>query len=110
LPPEIIDNVKKIKRSTKKPVCVGFGVSSPAQARSIVKIADGVIVGSAVIRVIEKNIGKPDMPKALAERGRAVLERARAMFPDPRCLIGVNPRELEDVRYEIGEILDRLAK
>ena len=56
LPPEITDKVKKIKRLTKKPVCVGFGISTPKQAGAIAKIADGVIVGSAIIKMIEKNI------------------------------------------------------
>ncbi|MFA6635914.1 MAG: tryptophan synthase subunit alpha [Candidatus Omnitrophota bacterium] len=45
------------KRS-KKPVCVGFGISGPGQASEIAKIADGVIVGSAIVRIIEENSGK----------------------------------------------------
>jgi tryptophan synthase alpha chain len=61
LSPEIISNVRRIKKITDKAVCVGFGVSTPAQARSIGKIADGVIVGSAVIKVIEKNAGRRDL-------------------------------------------------
>jgi tryptophan synthase alpha chain len=55
LPREILTNVKKIKTVTKTPVAVGFGISSPQQARQIAKVADGVIVGSAIIKVIEKN-------------------------------------------------------
>jgi len=66
LPKEIIANVRKIKRVSRKPVCVGFGVSTPAQARSISRIADGVIVGSAVIKKVEKNLHKKDMPKRVA--------------------------------------------
>lgn len=45
-------NVKRIKRFTKLPVCVGFGVSKPEHARMISKFADGVIVGSAIIKMI----------------------------------------------------------
>jgi tryptophan synthase alpha chain len=45
------------KRS-KKPVCVGFGISGPDQAREIAKVADGVIVGSAIVSIIGKNSGK----------------------------------------------------
>ena len=63
LPGDIAGHVRMIKRTTKKPVCVGFGVSNPAQASSIAKISDGVIVGSAVIRRIEKNLKKKNMPK-----------------------------------------------
>lgn len=58
LPQDIVKNVRSLKRITKKPVCVGFGVSTPTQAKKISRLADGVIVGSAVIKVIEKNKGK----------------------------------------------------
>ena len=41
---------------TSKPVLVGFGVSTPNQAKLVARISDGVIVGSAVIREIQKGI------------------------------------------------------
>jgi tryptophan synthase alpha chain len=44
--------LKMIKVSTNKPVAVGFGVSTPEEARRVSKIADGVIVGSAIVRLI----------------------------------------------------------
>jgi len=53
---EIGNKVREIQSLTKTPVCVGFGVSNPAQARTIAKTADGVIVGSAIIKIIEKNL------------------------------------------------------
>jgi len=52
LPPEIASNVKLIKSMTDKPVAVGFGVSRPEQARHIARAADGVIVGSAIVKII----------------------------------------------------------
>ncbi len=58
LPSNIVNNIKKLKKLTTKPVCVGFGISNAEQAKKISRLADGVIVGSAVIKVIEKNIGK----------------------------------------------------
>ena len=61
LPSDLIRNVKIAKRLTDKPVCVGFGVSQGAQIQMISKIADGVIVGSAIIKEIEKNKGKRDL-------------------------------------------------
>lgn len=54
LPDDLIANVKRLKRLTKKPVCVGFGVANPKQAKMVARISDGVIVGSAVIKLIEK--------------------------------------------------------
>ena len=47
----IVDTIRKY---TDKPVAVGFGISTPQQAYDMAKIADGVIVGSAVIRIIDK--------------------------------------------------------
>lgn len=73
---DISANVKKIKRLTKKPVCVGFGVSGPAQAKKITSSADAVIVGSAVIKIIEKNIGKKNLVRAV---GRFVRSLAKAL-------------------------------
>ncbi|MFH1245884.1 MAG: tryptophan synthase subunit alpha [Candidatus Omnitrophota bacterium] len=61
LPQGLTDKLGQIKKITTKPVCVGFGVSSPAQAKQIAKIADGVIVGSAIIKIIEKNLGRGDL-------------------------------------------------
>lgn len=54
LAPHLSSDVGRIRRITNKPVCVGFGVSNERQARDIAKIADGVIVGSALINVISK--------------------------------------------------------
>jgi len=63
LPNGLISDVKKIKRISKKPVCVGFGVSNTRQVRIISRVADGVIIGSAIIKIIEENIGKKDLTK-----------------------------------------------
>lgn len=52
---QAVSNVKIIKSMTKKPVAVGFGISTPDQARSIARMADGVIVGSAIVRIIANN-------------------------------------------------------
>lgn len=57
LPPEIGANVRCVKSVTKTPVFVGFGIADPAQARRVARSADGVIVGSALIKVIERNLG-----------------------------------------------------
>lgn len=48
--------VRRIKKHTKLPVCVGFGVSKPEHVKKIAKSgADGIIVGSAIVKIIEKN-------------------------------------------------------
>ena len=49
--------VKAARRETAIPIAVGFGVSTPAQAAQIARIADGVIVGSAIVKIIEEYQG-----------------------------------------------------
>ncbi|MDR7522445.1 MAG: tryptophan synthase subunit alpha [Armatimonadota bacterium] len=46
--------VARLRRYTPLPVCVGFGVSTPDHARQVAAVADGVIVGSAIVSVIER--------------------------------------------------------
>jgi tryptophan synthase alpha chain len=58
----VADSLHKIKRVTDKPVAVGFGISSPDQAAQVAQWgADGVIVGSALVKVIEENTGSPEL-------------------------------------------------
>lgn len=52
--PSGLDNyISRVKESTSKPVCVGFGISNPYQAREVAELADGVIVGSTLINLIK---------------------------------------------------------
>lgn len=55
LPEDIIQNINKLKQMTTTPIAVGFGVSTPEHAKLIGRVADGVIVGSAIIKEIEKH-------------------------------------------------------
>ncbi|MBD3295968.1 MAG: tryptophan synthase subunit alpha [Candidatus Omnitrophica bacterium] len=57
LPPKMRSAVRLISKTASLPVCAGFGVSTSSQARKVAGMADGVIVGSAIIRIIEKNLG-----------------------------------------------------
>jgi len=50
--------VKRIRRFTKLPVAVGFGISTPAQFAAVGKFADGAVVGSAIVQLIEQNPGR----------------------------------------------------
>ena len=59
LPDDLGENIRKLKNKTTCPVAVGFGVSTPEQAGVVGKIADGVIVGSAIVREIERNKDLP---------------------------------------------------
>ncbi len=67
LPAELAKNITLAKRLTKKPVCVGFGISTAQQAKNISKIADGVIVGSAIVSVIARHSGKTNLIKNVSK-------------------------------------------
>ena len=54
LPEDIPELIGRIKKWTRLPVCVGFGVSTPEQARRVAEVADGVIVGSALVSMLEQ--------------------------------------------------------
>ena len=53
---EIAPMITELRKHTDKPISVGFGVSTSEQAKQVANIADGVIVGSAIINVIEENM------------------------------------------------------
>lgn len=55
-PDEVQQHVKRLKKAAALPVAVGFGVKTPEQARAIAKGADGVVVGSALVRAIEGSL------------------------------------------------------
>ncbi len=50
--------IKKVRRFTGLPLGVGFGISTPEQAREVCRYSDGVIVGSAIVNIIAANSGK----------------------------------------------------
>jgi len=56
----LIDSTRAI---SKLPVAAGFGISTPEQAGAVAKIADGVVVGSAIVRLIEQNAGEAGLEK-----------------------------------------------
>lgn len=55
LPQELEVFVARVRATTEKPLCVGFGVSTPEQAQRIAKVADGVIVGSRIIQLLDED-------------------------------------------------------
>ena len=59
LPPGLIDRVKWLRTKTSVPILVGFGISSPEQVKAVAEVADGVIVGSALVRRITEAVDQP---------------------------------------------------
>ncbi len=59
LPPDLADNVAWLKQQTDLPICIGFGISSPEHVRLLAPVADGLIVGSALVRRIAQADRRP---------------------------------------------------
>lgn len=75
-PADVKAHLNKIRRLTRLPINVGFGISTPGHVRAIAPVADGVVVGSAIVKLIEK-YGKE---KTLHEKvGRYVKSLVRAL-------------------------------
>jgi tryptophan synthase alpha chain len=84
LPGDLLRDVKRLRKRLDQPLAVGFGLSTPQQVAAVGEIADGVVVGSALVRFIEENAGAPGLPAMLEERARSLsaplrqAERRRA--------------------------------
>jgi len=70
------EEVERAKRLSELPVAVGFGISTPEQAGRVAAFADGVVVGSAFINLIERHAGSPELAEIV---GRFAGELRRGM-------------------------------
>jgi tryptophan synthase alpha chain len=68
--------VAAIKQHTIIPVCVGFGISNPEQAALVADSADGVIVGSAIVKQIEENLSNP--AQAVRDFAKPLIDAVKA--------------------------------
>ena len=50
--------VRRLRKFTKLPIAVGFGISTPAQFQAVGQFAEGAVIGSAIVETIERNAGK----------------------------------------------------
>jgi tryptophan synthase alpha chain len=57
IPSELAETITRLRAAVRLPICVGFGVSTAAQASRIGALADGVVVGSAIVRAAEDGVG-----------------------------------------------------
>ena len=77
-PSDIKRDVERIRTVTKLPVAVGFGISTPQQAREIAPHADGIVIGSAFVRLIEENSGRNNLIHIVSVYARNIKETIRA--------------------------------
>ncbi|HVX60516.1 MAG TPA: tryptophan synthase subunit alpha [Pirellulales bacterium] len=68
LPQSLVDNVAWLREQTDTPICIGFGINQPEHVRRLAPVADGLIVGSAVVRRVAEADHRP-REQVLAELG-----------------------------------------
>jgi tryptophan synthase alpha chain len=74
---DIKREVGKIRKITKLPLAVGFGISKPQQASEIANFADGIVIGSAVVRLIAENKNNSDLVKIVSQYIREIKDALR---------------------------------
>lgn len=82
LPPELVDNIAWLREQSSLPICVGFGVSQKEHVKLLAPVADGLIVGSAIVRrVAQASEGNPPRPRheVLADIGQFVDDMLSAL-------------------------------
>jgi len=77
-PPELAENVAWLRTQTDLPICIGFGIGTAEQVRELAPAADGLIVGSALVRRLAVAAGR-DGADVVADIGRFVAELATGL-------------------------------
>jgi tryptophan synthase alpha chain len=78
LPSELVDAVSWLRTQTLLPICIGFGISGPDQVRQLAPVADGLIVGSAIVRRLSEAVNRP-RTEVIREIGGFVGELAKVL-------------------------------
>jgi len=76
LPPDLEDFVGRVRSKTDLPVAVGFGISNPDMVNGVANIADGVVVGSAVLKAVDK-LGEDATTEEKADAIRDIVARLK---------------------------------
>jgi tryptophan synthase alpha chain len=70
---DLPQTMERLRSATSLPICVGFGVSSAAQAAAVARLADGVVIGSAIVRAAAESVAKA---AAFAREMRQAIDAA----------------------------------
>ncbi|TWU57551.1 tryptophan synthase subunit alpha [Rubripirellula reticaptiva] len=76
LPDDLVDNVGWLREQTELPICIGFGISGPETAAKLAPVADGLIVGSAIVK---RMAAAPDQASAVTAVANFVKELRTAI-------------------------------
>jgi tryptophan synthase alpha chain len=67
---EVKKDMERIRKVTQLPLAIGFGISTPEQAKDIASYADGIVVGSAIVKLIAENSQRDDLAIAVSQHAR----------------------------------------
>lgn len=81
LPPDLAAHVTELRRTTGKPICVGFGISTPQHVQAVCSVADGAIVGSAIVRHMNAGVDQGLGPEALADNVAQFIQELTTALP-----------------------------
>ncbi len=76
---DLREAVARIEKHTDKPVAVGFGISTPEQAHEVAGMAEGVVVGSAIVRLIAELGDTPETPAKVLEFAKALVDATKGV-------------------------------
>lgn len=75
---ELSQHIQMIRSQTPLPICVGFGISNPEQAKAVAQIADGVVVGSAIVDQIDKHGSEGDLSEKVFQFVQPMTQAAKS--------------------------------
>ena len=78
LPEDLGDQIAHLKSLSDIPICIGFGISTPEQAAEAAQAGDGVIIGSHLVRMIEKHGQDADLVQRVCDRVRELANAVHA--------------------------------
>jgi tryptophan synthase alpha chain len=71
-PEDIRKDTERIRKLTTLPMVIGFGISTPAQAAEISVYGDGIVIGSAFVKLVEENTAKPDLVTLVSSYAKSI--------------------------------------
>jgi tryptophan synthase alpha chain len=78
LPTDLVETVGWLRTQTDLPICIGFGISGPDQVRQLAPVADGLIIGSAIVRRLAEAVNRP-RAEVVREIGQFIGEMVKVL-------------------------------
>ena len=77
-PTDLVETVGWLRTQTDLPICIGFGISGPDQVRQLAPVADGLIIGSAIVRRLAEAVNRP-RAEVVREIGQFIGEMVKVL-------------------------------